>query len=240
MEFEGLEIIDLTLLDSEKRPILSRINLQLSVGKIVMIMGASGSGKTSLLRAISQLSPYQGTLVWNSKPLTQLSPGSVGMVFQQFHLFPHQTVLKNLILAPRKVHQLSQEYCLEQAQKLLKKFGLKDFGNRYPHELSGGQKQRVAFLRTLMMDPCVLLLDEPTSALDPELVQEIADFIRDHQTPQRLILVVTHEPRLSKRCGDEIVFMDHGKILDHCLIQDFFQGSANQSKRAKEFCAHLV
>lgn len=220
-----------------KPNILQDVSLDIS-SPITAVLGPSGSGKTTLLRCLAQLVPYQAdAMMLDATPLQQYANGSMGLVFQQWHLFPHMSVLQNLVFAPIK-HGISPQDAQTKALFLLDELGVLDQVDAMPSHLSGGQKQRVAIARALMTEPPLLLLDEPTSALDPELVNDVADLIKSLVRPERLIIVVTHELRLAKRMADDIVFMHEGRILDHVDCKKFFQGNGI-SERATIFLDHF-
>lgn len=205
---------------------------------ITAILGPSGSGKTTLLRCLAQLIPcHAETLTLNGRPLHQYARGSIGLVFQQWHLFAHMTCLKNLTFAPVK-NGMDKNVAEAKAFALMEQLGIANRAELTPNRLSGGQKQRLAVARALMMDPPLLLLDEPTSALDPELVNEVGDLIKSLAMPGCNIIVVTHELRLAKRIADDIVFMHEGRILDHTSCEAFFECN-NVSERAKIFLEHF-
>lgn len=203
-------------------------------GQMVAILAPSGSGKTTLLRCLSRLEkPDQGEITFQGKPLENLANSAIGLVFQEFHLFPHMTVEKNLTLAPLTLQKGPPAGIREQAFALLEKFGLKDKAACYPHQLSGGQKQRVAMARMLMLEPSLLLFDEPTSALDPETVGEVAQLISELKAPDRLIVVATHELRFAQFAADQVLFLDQGKLLEQTPAKVFFEKP--QSPRAQVF-----
>ena len=227
------------------KSILSNISFDAKDGQIMAVIGPSGAGKTSLLRCLALLdAPTHGTMTFDGAPLSNLQAGKVGIVFQGFHLFPHLTVLDNLVLAPLCHKKDTKTALREKARVLLAQFGLQNHYDSYPHNLSGGQKQRVAIARALMMDPPILLFDEPTSALDPELVNDVGTIIQSLRQPNRVILVVTHEIRLARQVADQILFLDHGYLLDNVSNDVFFRGtSAEQtalSPRAFSFLSNLT
>ena len=209
--------------------VLRGVDLQVAKGEVVCILGPSGSGKSTLLRCVNLLEPpEQGEIFIEGKDICK-GPGSgtgeqswqlnfvrqrVGMVFQQFNLFPHKTVLENVTLAPRQVLGKSREESESKAKALLERVGLADKFQQYPERLSGGQQQRVAIARALAMEPQVMLFDEVTSALDPELVKEVLDTMRELAEEGMTMLVVTHELGFAKEVGDQVVFMDGGVIVE--------------------------
>lgn len=219
--------------------ILKNVSFIAKRGEITAVIGPSGSGKTSLLRCLAQLTPSFGNVQFNGQNLKELSHGEIGLVFQNFHLFPHLTILENLTLAP--VSQgMSEQEATQKAVQLLKQFSLGGKEKRYPGEISGGQKQRVAIARALMLDPPLLLFDEPTSALDPEMVKEVGEIIRSLQDNKRVIILVTHEIRLAERIANRILFLDHGVLLDNVEAKDFFSTNSKKlSKRAQKFLSNL-
>lgn len=221
--------------------ILDHVSFTAKCGEITTIVGPSGSGKTTLLRCLSQLiETDEGSIFFFDQNISSLYSGEIGMVFQAFHLFSHLTVLENLTLAPLTKGSPYSE-TKERAYDLLKKFGLEDKADFYPKNLSGGQKQRTAIARALMGDPSILLFDEPTSALDPEMVREIGIIIRGVTTPQRVVVLVTHEIRLAHAISDRILFLDGGKISDDLPANQFFdQENKGLSNRAKSFLANLT
>jgi ABC-type polar amino acid transport system ATPase subunit len=221
--------------------ILSDITFNAYKGKITAIIGPSGSGKTTLLRSIAQLDPIQrGKINLDAAPVAELPKGSVGMVFQAFHLFPHLTVLENLTFALVQKGVSGQD-AEQKAEALLESLGLKGKELVYPHKLSGGQKQRVAMARAMMMDPPVMMFDEPTSALDPEMVNDVGHMIKKTLAPHRVVLLVTHEIRLAEKIADHILFLDHGVLLDNISKDAFFKPLPNSdiSERASVFLKNL-
>lgn len=226
------------------RVIIDNLSLQVSKGETLAIIGPSGSGKSTLLRCINMLErPDSGNILIKGEDITNPSinldriRSNVGMVFQNFNLFPHMTVLQNITYAPKVVDRKPSRQAEEQALDILNKVGLKDKANAYPIEISGGQKQRVAIARCLAMEPYVILFDEPTSALDPEMVKEVLEVIKDVKGADITKLIVTHEMSFAKDVSDRILFMDHGKILEDRNPKDFFQSP--QSNRAKLFLQNL-
>ena len=205
-------------------------------GEIVVVIGPSGAGKTTLLRCCAGLEAYEGSISVDGQPPAR---GDVGFVFQHFNLFPHFTVMDNLIRIPLLRRLASRELLCARATDYLETFGLQAVASRYPHQLSGGQKQRVALMRTLMTAPTVVLLDEPTSALDPEAVNDVAACIRQLQSTDKTIVIVTHEIRLAQQVASRIVFMDKGIILDDCPAADFFEAH-HLSARARTYLTNLT
>lgn len=220
-----------------EKPILQDLSFTCN-GSITAILGPSGSGKTTLLRCLAQLIPYKANNVhFEGQDLASFPNGKVGLVFQQFNLFPHMTALENLLFAPTQQGQ-DRHVAQAKADKLMEQLNIQNFHDKYPQDLSGGQKQRFAIARALMLDPPLLLLDEPTSALDPELVHEVGDVIKKISSPERMLIVVTHELRLARHVADDIIFMDQGAILDHISCKRFFSGQ-EVSDRAKLFLEHF-
>lgn len=214
--------------------VLEGISCDLALGQIVALLGPSGSGKTTLLRSIARLEKIPvNRIFFNDQEIHTLSPTQIGMVFQNFNLFPHMTVLENLCYAVSKKKKLTKADILKKAHHLLKEFGLSNKQDVYPSQLSGGQKQRVAIMRTLMLDPDIILFDEPTSALDPETVTEIAHIIQKLKSPHRLIIMATHELRICQLIADHILFLDHGKLVENQEKKAFFAHPT--SARAKIF-----
>lgn len=204
--------------------VLKDISLQVKKGEVLGIIGPSGSGKSTLLRCATNLETYdEGEIKYD---------GTFGLVFQNFNLFPHFSVMRNITDAPIKVQKRKKEEVYEQARILLKKMGLEDKENAYPYQLSGGQQQRVSIARALAMNPDILFFDEPTSALDPELTGEILKVIRDLAAEKMTMVIVTHEMNFAKNVADYIIFMDEGVIAEQAPAKEFFD-SANP--RLKEF-----
>ena len=220
---------------------ISNINLVFDKRETVVIIGSSGSGKSTLLRCINNLeTPTGGSVLIDGKKLTSRNRGKlcfkIGMVFQQFNLFPHMSVLENLIYGPINVIKASKKKSVEKALNLLKQFGVLEKANSYPMDLSGGQKQRVAIARALMMDPEIMLFDEPTSALDPEVVKDIIEIIAQLKN-QMTMIVITHHIKFAKIIADRIIFMDQGMVLADQHANDFFQKPT--SHRARLFLQNM-
>ncbi|MDA9163747.1 amino acid ABC transporter ATP-binding protein [Rickettsiaceae bacterium] len=217
------------------------INLTFDKRETVVIIGSSGSGKSTLLRCINNLeNPTSGSVLIDDKKLTRRTRSKlcfkIGMVFQQFNLFPHMSVLENLTYGPRTVLNAGQSASEEKARVLLEKFGILDKANSYPLDLSGGQKQRAAICRALMMDPETILFDEPTSALDPEVVKDIIEIINDLKQ-QMTMVVITHHIKFARIIADRIIFMDKGLILADQPAKEFFQKPT--SHRARLFLENV-
>jgi polar amino acid transport system ATP-binding protein len=220
---------------------ITDINLVFDKRETVVIIGSSGSGKSTLVRCINNLeNPTNGSVLIDGKKLTRRNRGKlcfkIGMVFQQFHLFPHMNVLDNLTYGPINVIKLSKKKSEEKAILLLKQFGILEKIYSDPSELSGGQKQRVAIVRALMMDPEVMLFDEPTSALDPEVVKDVIEIIAQLKN-QMTMIVITHHIKFAKIIADRIVFMDKGKILADQAADSFFNKPS--SHRARLFLENV-
>jgi ABC-type polar amino acid transport system ATPase subunit len=220
--------------------ILKNLSFIAKRSEITAVIGPSGSGKTTLLRCLAQLTPISsGNVQFSGQDLKELSHGEIGLVFQNFHLFPHLTILENLILAPTS-HGIQKEIAVQKAHQVLKQFSLGGKEKRFPSEISGGQKQRVAIARALMLDPPLILFDEPTSALDPEMVKEVGEIISSLQDSKRVIILVTHEVRLAQRIASRVLFLDHGILLDNVESAEFFStDSTKLSKRAQRFLSNL-
>lgn len=219
--------------------VLNGVDLAVKQGEVIVIIGPSGCGKSTLLRCINGLEPIQGgqILFYNERIDTckDLSPvrQKIGMVFQSYELFPHKTVLENVILAPVKVQRRNKEKVKKEAIELLERMGLGQKINSYPKELSGGQKQRVAIARVLCMHPQVLLFDEVTAALDPEMVHEVLQVILDLAQSGRTMLIVTHEMQFARAIADRICFLENGHILEDTSPKEFFENP--KTERAKQF-----
>ncbi|SCN22304.1 Glutamine transport ATP-binding protein GlnQ [Clostridium sp. N3C] len=228
-----------------KLQVLKGVNCHIKKGEVVVVIGPSGSGKSTFLRCMNLLEvPTGGTIEFEGEVITDKKINidrlrqKMGMVFQQFNLFPHKTVLQNITLAPMKVKGLSKEEAENIAFKLLKKIGLEDKATAYPNQLSGGQKQRIAIARALAMEPDVMLFDEPTSALDPEMVGEVLNVMKELAAEGMTMVVVTHEMGFAKEVGDRVIFMDQGNILEEGTPIDIFENPKNQ--RTIEFLSKVL
>ncbi|MDG2991273.1 amino acid ABC transporter ATP-binding protein [Candidatus Synechococcus calcipolaris G9] len=224
---------------------LRGVSLTVAQGEVVVIMGPSGSGKSTFIRTLNALEDFQqGQITIDSIPLNDnvrhidQVRREVGMVFQQFNLFPHLTVLQNITLAPRWVRGWPQSKRDEIALQLLERVGILEQAQKYPGQLSGGQQQRVAIARALAMQPKILLFDEPTSALDPEMVREVLDVMRSLANSGITMVVVTHEVGFAKEVADRIVFMDQGQIVEIASPEEFFQNP--QEDRTRQFLAQIL
>jgi len=225
--------------------VLKDINLQISIGEKIVICGPSGSGKSTLVRCINSLENHEeGIITVHEKEVgrkTQDGNGSnsdVGMVFQQFNLFPHLTVKENLILGPMKARGLTRKEAESRAMKLLERVKIPEQVNKYPHQLSGGQQQRVAIARSLCMEPKIMLFDEPTSALDPEMIKEVLDVMVNLAKQGMTMIVVTHEMGFAKEVADQMIFMDEGMIVEKATTKDFFANP--KSDRTKLFLSQIL
>ncbi|MFF0487843.1 amino acid ABC transporter ATP-binding protein [Nocardia sp. NPDC004068] len=225
--------------------VLRDINLEVPKGQVVIVLGPSGSGKSTLCRTINRLEPIDsGTIAVDGvelpaegRALAKLR-ADVGMVFQQFNLFAHKTILENVMLAPIKVRRIDKKQARETAMRLLERVGIADQAEKYPAQLSGGQQQRVAIARALAMNPKVMLFDEPTSALDPEMVNEVLEVMVQLAKDGMTMLVVTHEMGFARRAGDRVLFMADGQIVEDAEPETFF--TAPSSERAKDFLGKIL
>lgn len=226
-----------------KLEVLKDISFHVDEGEVLCIIGPSGSGKSTMLRCLNRLEDIQGGTIQvlgkdiMTADLNKLRR-NIGMVFQSFNLFPHHTVLENLILAPLELKMMTRRQATEKAEELLKKVGMLDKKDVYPSTLSGGQKQRVAIARALEMNPKVMLFDEPTSALDPEMVGEVLKVMKDLAQEGMTMVVVTHEMRFARDVADSVIFMDQGYILEEGSAEEIF--TAPTSDRCKEFLAKVL
>lgn len=227
------------------KEILKGIDEHIAKGEVVVVIGPSGSGKSTFLRCLNLLeTPTSGIIEFEGNDITSKSINidkireKMGMVFQQFNLFPHKTVCENICMAPVKVKGISKEEAKKTAENLLKKVGLLDKIDAYPSSLSGGQKQRIAIARALAMKPDVMLFDEPTSALDPEMVGEVLNVMKDLAKEGMTMVVVTHEMGFAREVGDRILFMDQGKILEEGTPEEVFQNPKNP--RTKDFLSKVL
>ncbi|SEO70257.1 amino acid ABC transporter ATP-binding protein [Propionispora vibrioides] len=227
-----------------KLHVLKGIDAHVKEREVVVIIGPSGSGKSTLLRCINYLEqPTEGEIIVDKIPLTNEANinkvrEEVGMVFQRFNLFPHMTVLENIMLAPVKVRKTAKEDARQIALDLLVKVGLADKADAYPEQLSGGQQQRVAIARALAMRPKVMLFDEPTSALDPEMINEVLDVMKALAREGMTMVVVTHEMGFAREVGDRVIFMDEGRIVEEGTPEAFFNGA--KEERTKTFLSKIL
>lgn len=225
--------------------VLKDINLTIRSGEKVVICGPSGSGKSTVVRCINRLEEHQsGSIRLYGSPLTNdpksvaSIQGEVGMVFQQFNLFPHLSVLDNLMLGPSKARGLGRAEAEKRARHYLERVRIPDQADKMPRQLSGGQQQRVAIARSLCMEPKVLLFDEPTSALDPEMIAEVLDVMVELAQEGMTMVVVTHEMGFARKVADQMVFMDAGEIVEQAPPEEFF--SAPKSQRCKTFLSQIL
>ena len=220
--------------------IFEDFDLDVRKGEVVVVIGPSGCGKSTLLRCLNGLEPIQGgeilldgePVLRESKSITRMRP-KLGMVFQSYELFPHKTILENILLAPMKVQKRPRSDVEKEALELLERVGLADRKDDYPRQLSGGQKQRVAIVRALCMHPEILLLDEITAALDPEMVREVLDVMLDLAKQGKTMIIVTHEMQFAKAVADRVIFMDQGQIVEEAKPEEFFEHPTTE--RAKQF-----
>lgn len=240
-----IEIKDLTKRFGDNT-IIDGLSLTVNKGEVVVLVGPSGCGKSTLLRCINGLEPIQGgSIELHGQPVEHGKPSlysvrqKIGMVFQSYDLFPHMTVIQNIQLAPLKVQKRAKADVTESAMKLLERVGLADKANAYPSELSGGQKQRVAIVRSLIMDPDVMLLDEITAALDPEMVHEVLNVVLDlakggsDRNGGTTMMIVTHEMAFARAVADRVIFLDGGSIVEESAPDEFF--TSPRTERAKRF-----
>ena len=228
-----------------KIEVLKGIDTEIKKGEVVCIIGPSGSGKSTFLRTLNLLEAptgghiyFDGTDITAPKTDINLHRQKMGMVFQQFNLFPHMTVLKNMTLSPIKLLKLSKAEAEDRAMKLLERVGLADRANSYPSQLSGGQKQRVAIVRALCMQPDVMLFDEPTSALDPEMVGEVLEVMKSLANEGMTMAVVTHEMGFAREVADRVLFIDQGIIMEEGTPEELF--SNPKSPRLKDFLSKVI
>ncbi|MEC0239584.1 amino acid ABC transporter ATP-binding protein [Paenibacillus dokdonensis] len=228
-----------------KLNILKGVNIEIAKGEVVVVIGPSGSGKSTFLRCLNMLeTPTSGEIAFEGDSITDkkhninLTREKMGMVFQQFNLFPHKTVLQNIMLAPVKVKKMAQPEAEKIALDLLQTVGLADKKDAYPSQLSGGQKQRIAIARALAMQPHVMLFDEPTSALDPEMVGEVLEVMKKLAEGGMTMVIVTHEMGFAREVGDRIVFMDDGQIMEEGTPSQVFGNPKNS--RTKDFLSKVL
>ncbi len=226
--------------------IIKDLSLSVEKGEVIVILGPSGCGKSTLLRCINGLESIQGgeilldgEVISNRKKDMHLIRQKIGMVFQSYDLFPHLTVMKNLLLGPKHAHEMNfnMEEVQKEAEAWLDRVGLADKKNAYPRQLSGGQKQRVAIVRMLCMHPEVMLFDEVTAALDPEMVREVLDVMMDLANEKKTMLIVTHQMQFARAVADKIVFMDEGEIVEISTPEEFWTNP--KTERAKKFLSNF-
>lgn len=237
---DALLTIDNVVKRFDDATILDGISFSVKKSEVIVIVGPSGCGKSTLLRCINALEPIQegsitldGDVIERNSKTLPLLRQRIGMVFQSYDLFPHLTVLDNILLAPCKVQKRDKEEVKQEAMSLLERVGLKEKAKSYPRELSGGQKQRVAIVRALCMHPEILLFDEVTAALDPEMVREVLDVMLDLAKQGRTMLIVTHEMQFARAIADRIIFLNNGKIVEEATPDEFFDNP--KTERAKQF-----
>ena len=247
MKFNENELIKVEGLKKNfgKLEVLKGIDLTIKKGEVVVIVGASGSGKSTLLRCLNLLEePTYGKIYFENDDITDpkndinLHRQKMGMVFQLFNLFPHMTILKNLMIAPMKLKGISYDNAKATAMQLLERVGLADRANAYPSQLSGGQKQRIAIVRALCMQPEVMLFDEPTSALDPEMVGEVLEVMKNLAKENMTMVIVTHEMGFAREVADRVIFIDNGVIVEENAPFEFF--SSPKSPRLVDFLSKVL
>ena len=229
----------------EDKEVLKKISLNVYKGDVICLVGPSGSGKSTFLRCLNRLEEpsggkiyFEGVDMCDKKTDIDLHRQKMGMVFQQFNLFPHMTVLKNMIIAPIQLQWKTRPEAEEYAISLLKKVGLEDRALAYPQELSGGQQQRIAIVRALCMKPDVMLFDEPTSALDPEMVGEVLTVMKDLAQQNMTMVVVTHEMGFAREVANRVVFLDGGEFVEEAAPEEFFENP--KSERLKNFLSKVL
>jgi len=240
-----IRVNDLRKTFNEDLHVLCGISDEIRKGEVVVIVGPSGSGKSTYLRSLNLLEvPTSGQIFFEGVDITDKNTDidkhrqKMGMVFQHFNLFPHKTILENITLAPIKLLKKSKEEAEAEAMKLLKIVGLEEKASAYPSQLSGGQKQRIAIVRSLAMNPEVMLFDEPTSALDPEMVGEVLDLMKDLARDGMTMVVVTHEMGFAKEVGTRVIFMDEGQMKEQGTPEEFFGNPTNP--RLKDFLSKVL
>lgn len=224
---------------------LDGVTTEIKKGEVVVIIGPSGSGKSTFLRSLNLLEvPTGGEIIFEGINMTDKSVDinkhrqKMGMVFQHFNLFPHMTIMKNITIAPIKLHGMSKAKAEKKAHELLERVGLANRANSYPSQLSGGQKQRIAIVRALCMEPDVMLFDEPTSALDPEMVGEVLDVMKSLAKEGMTMVVVTHEMGFAREVADRVIFMAEGKILETGTPEEIFTNP--KTDKAKQFLSSVI
>ena len=229
----------------EDKEVLKKISLNVYKGDVICLVGPSGSGKSTFLRCLNRLEEpsggkiyFEGVDICDKKTDIDLHRQKMGMVFQQFNLFPHMTVLKNMIIAPIQLQWKTRPEAEKYAISLLKKVGLEDRALAYPQELSGGQQQRIAIVRALCMKPDVMLFDEPTSALDPEMVGEVLTVMKDLAQQNMTMVVVTHEMGFAREVANRVVFLDGGEFVEEAAPGEFFENP--KSERLKNFLSKVL
>ena len=224
--------------------VLKGVDVSIEEKEVVVIIGPSGSGKSTLLRCMNYLEePTSGDITVDNMKLDKHADinkirENIGMVFQRFNLFPHMTVLENIVLAPTKVLKISRDEVISTAMDLLQRVGLKEKANSYPSQLSGGQQQRVAIARALAMKPKVMLFDEPTSSLDPEMVTEVLDVMKSLANQGMTMVVVTHEMGFAREVGDRVLFVDEGRIIEEGTPKEIFENP--KQERTKLFLSKIL
>ncbi len=224
---------------------LDGVSVDINRGDVMVVIGPSGSGKSTLLRSLNLLEePTSGSIIFEGVDITNKKIDinkhrqKMGMVFQHFNLFPHKTILENMILAPVEVKKIPAEQAKAKAMQLLERVGLADRADAYPIQLSGGQKQRIAIVRALCMEPDVMLFDEPTSALDPEMVGEVLDVMKELANEGMTMVVVTHEMGFAREVGNRVLFMADGKLVEEGTPEDIFENP--QSERLQDFLSKVL
>jgi len=225
--------------------VLRDVSVEVAAREVVVVIGPSGSGKSTFIRCINRLEEHQeGTIIVDGITLgndirnVAAIRREIGMVFQQFNLFPHKTVLENITLAPMRVRHVSRDRAELKARELLERVGIPEQANKYPGQLSGGQQQRVAIARALAMEPKIMLFDEPTSALDPEMIKEVLDVMKELARSGMTMLVVTHEMGFAREVADRVLFFDQGRIVEQGTPQYFFEEA--QHPRTKLFLSQIL
>ena len=224
---------------------LDGVSVDINRGDVMVVIGPSGSGKSTLLRSLNLLEePTSGSIIFEGVDITNkkininMHRQKMGMVFQHFNLFPHKTILENMILAPVEVKKIPADQAKAKAMQLLERVGLADRADAYPIQLSGGQKQRIAIVRALCMEPDVMLFDEPTSALDPEMVGEVLDVMKELANEGMTMVVVTHEMGFAREVGNRVLFMADGKLVEEGTPEDIFENP--QSERLQDFLSKVL